>query len=222
MADDVYPPASGPAPSPEPVTASILEENPPAERTPVAGVQEALRRRWARPGGRLYAGLRWGGATVFAAVALVVSLVSSPSQAFAHSGLSLLWTGTWDPTRRIFGAETFIVGTLVTTAVALVLAVPVGVATASFLSELAPRWLATPLSVLVSLIAAVPSIVVGLWGLLVLTPVFTHQVEPFFKKVPVLEWFFHGARPRPERAAGRGGIGRDDPAQRWWPCRAQP
>jgi phosphate transport system permease protein len=122
----------------------------------------------------------------------VISLVSSSSQAFAHSGLSLLWTGTWDPTRRIFGAETFIVGTLVTTAVALVLAVPVGVATASFLSELAPRWLATPLSVLVDLIAAVPSIVVGLWGLLVLTPVFTHQVEPFFKKIPVLEWFFHG------------------------------
>ncbi len=182
MPDDVDPPAT------------TLEEIPPAQRTPVAGVQEALRRRWARPGGRLYAGLRWGGATIFAAiaVALVVSLLSSSGQAFGHSGLSLLWTGTWDPTQRIFGAETFIVGTLVTTAVALVLAVPIGVGTAAFLSELAPRWLATPLSVLIDLIAAVPSIVVGLWGLLVLTPVFARHVEPFFKKIPVIEWFFHG------------------------------
>ncbi len=175
-------------------TASTLEEIPPAERTPIAGVKEALQRRWSRPGGRGYAGLRWGGAGLFTAVAvaLVVSLLSSSSQAFAHSGLSLLWTGTWDPTHKIYGAETFIVGTLITTAVALVLAVPIGVATAAFLSELAPRWLATPLSVLIDLIAAVPSIVVGLWGLLVLTPAFAHHVEPFLKKIPVLEWFFHG------------------------------
>jgi len=174
--------------------ATTLEEIPPAARTPVAGVQDALRRRWSRPGGRLYAGLRWGGAVIFGAiaVALVVSLLSSSSQAFAHSGLSLLWTGTWNPAGKVYGAETFIVGTLMTTAVALVLAVPIGVGTAAFLSELAPRWLATPLSVLIDLIAAVPSIVVGLWGLLVLTPAFAHHVEPFLKKVPVLEWFFHG------------------------------
>jgi phosphate transport system permease protein len=126
-------------------------------------------------------------------VALVVGLLTSSSQAFAHSGLSLLWTGTWDPTHTKFGAETFIVGTLITTAVALILAVPIGVATAAFLSELAPRWLATPLSVLIDLIAAVPSIVVGLWGLLVLTPAFAHHVEPFLKKIPGIEWFFHGA-----------------------------
>jgi len=174
---------------------TTLEEIPPAQRTPIAGVKEALERRRARPGGRLYAGVRFGGAGVFAviAVALVVSLANSSSSAFAHSGLSLLWSGTWDPTRKAFGAETFIVGTLVTTAVALVLAVPVGVGTAAFLSELAPRWLATPLSVLIDLMAAVPSIVVGLWGLLVLTPVFAHHVEPFLKEIPVLEWFFHGA-----------------------------
>ncbi|HXQ62388.1 MAG TPA: phosphate ABC transporter permease subunit PstC [Acidimicrobiales bacterium] len=194
MPDDVDPPAPGAPRTPLTVRASTLEEIPPAERTPVAGVQEALRKRGSRRGGRLYAGLRWGGATVFAAVAvaLVVSLLTSSSQAFSHSGLSLLWTGTWDPPHRIFGAETLIVGTLVTTAVALVLAVPIGVATAAFLAELAPRWLAAPLSVLIDLIAAVPSIVVGLWGLLVLTPVFAGHVEPFFQKVPVLEWFFHG------------------------------
>jgi phosphate transport system permease protein len=174
--------------------ATTLEEIPPASRTPVAGVRQALQRRWARPGGRVYAVVRWGGAVLFAgiAVALVVSLLTSSSRAFAHSGLSLLWSGTWSPQRNVYGAETFIVGTLLTTAVALVLAVPIGVGTAAFLSELAPRWLATPLSVLVDLLAAVPSIVVGLWGLIVLTPVFANHVEPFFKKVPLLEWFFHG------------------------------
>jgi phosphate transport system permease protein len=193
---DVDPPASGAPPAPDPVVpVTTLEEIPPAERTPVVGVREALQRRWSRPGGRLYAALRWGGAVLFAAiaVALVISLLSSSSQAFGHSGLSLLWTGTWDPTHSKFGAETFIVGTLITTAVALILAVPIGVATAAFLSELAPRWLAGPLSVLIDLIAAVPSIVVGLWGLLVLTPAFAHHVEPFLKKIPGIEWFFHGA-----------------------------
>jgi len=181
-------------PSPVDLSATTLEEIPPPERTPIAGVKEALQRRWNRSGGRGYAALRWAGATLFAAVAvaLVVTLLTSSSQAFGHSGLSLLWTGTWDPTHKIYGAETFIVGTLITTAVALLLAVPIGVATAAFLSELAPRWLATPLAVLIDLIAAVPSIVVGLWGLLVLTPVFAHHVEPFLKKIPVLEWFFHG------------------------------
>jgi phosphate transport system permease protein len=212
--DDVDPTASGSPPPPVPTApvptaplptapvtpgtgrdpTTVLEEIPPGQRTPIVGVRDALQRRWARPGGRAYAVFRWGGAALFAAIAiaLVVSLLSSSSQAFAHSGLSLLWTGTWDPTGGMYGAATFIVGTLVTTAVALLLAVPIGVGTASFLSELAPRWLATPLSVLIDLIAAVPSIVVGLWGLLVLTPVFAHHVEPFFKKVPLLEWFFHG------------------------------
>ena len=133
-------------------------------------MKEALQRRWARPGGRAYAVVRWTGATLFAAivVALVVSLLASSSQAFGHSGLSFFWSGTYDAAKDIYPTGVFIVGTLITTTVAIVLAVPIGVGTAAFLSELAPRWLATPLSVVIDLIAAVPSIVVGLWGLLVL------------------------------------------------------
>jgi len=177
------------------MSSTLLEEIPPPRRTPVNGVKESLQRRWARPGGRAYAVVRWSGATVFAAVVvtLVVSLVVSSSQAFGHSGLSFFWSGTYDATKNIYPTGIFILGTLVTTAVAIVLAVPIGVGTAAFLSELAPKWLAAPLSVAVDLIAAVPSIVVGLWGLLVLTPLFAHHVEPSLKKVPVLEWFFHGA-----------------------------
>ena len=173
---------------------SILEEVLPPELAPVPGVREALRRRRMRPGGRVYAGVRVAGAALFAAVvvALVVSLAQGSSQAFAHSGLSLLWSGTWDPAHHRYGAGVFVVGTLVTTVVAMILAVPVGVGTAAFLSDLAPRWIATPLSVVVDLIAAVPSIVVGLWGLLVLVPAFSHHVEPFLKDVPGVGWFFHG------------------------------
>lgn len=172
---------------------SLLEEIPPPV-VPVPGVRAALQRRWERHGGRGYAVLRWAGAAFFLAVvaALVVTLVESSSQAFSHSGLGFLWSGTWDPVHRRYGAGVFVVGTVVTTAVAIVLAVPVGVATAAFLSELAPAWLAAPLSVAVDLIAAVPSIVVGLWGLLVLSPAFARHVEPFMKNVPLLGWLFHG------------------------------
>jgi phosphate transport system permease protein len=175
------------------VTDTLLEEIPPPLLA-VPGVKAALERRWARPRGRIYPFVRWSGAVVFVAVvvALAVSLVSSSSQAFAHSGLGFLWSGTWNPQQRVFGAGTFIVGTLITTVLAIALAVPIGIGTAAFLSELAPRWVATPLSVAVDLIAAVPSIVVGLWGLLVLSPVFARHVEPSLKRVPGLSWFFHG------------------------------
>ncbi len=173
---------------------TLLEETPPPRLTPVGGVREALLRRWARPGGRAYAIARWAGAMLFAAivVALVVSLLVSSSQAFAHSGLSLLWSGTYNAAKDVYPTGIFIVGTLITTAVAIILAVPIGVGTAAFLSEFAPKWLAAPLTVAIDLIAAVPSIVVGLWGLLVLEPIFAHHVEPFMKKIPVIEWFFHG------------------------------
>jgi len=142
----------------------------------------------------IYSAVRRLGAGLFVALfaALVVSLVAKSSQAFAHSGLSFLWSGAWDPTHGAFGAGELIVGTLATTALALLLAVPVGLGAAAFLSELAPRRLAAPLSLGIDLIAAVPSIVVGLWGLLVLTPAFARHVEPWLHGLPVLGWFFHG------------------------------
>lgn len=176
------------------MSSTLLEELPPEHRTPVPGIREALDRRRAKPAGRAYAGLRWAGAGTFALVliALVVTLVAGSRQAFAHSGLSFLWSTTWDTARNAYGAGLFVVGTAVTTAVALALAVPVGLAAAAFLAELAPRRLARPLAVLIDLIAAVPSIVVGLWGLLVLTPVFARYVEPFLAKVPLLQDIFRG------------------------------
>jgi len=160
---------------------------------PVHGVHDALARRRARPHGRLYAIIRWTGAAIFAAVflALLVTLFHQAAAALAHMGLSILWKG-WNPAANEYGAGVFIVGTLLTTLVALVIAVPVGLGTAALLSELAPRWIAAPLTVLVEFLAAIPSIVVGLWGLIVLTPLFANHVEPFLKQVPVLGALFHG------------------------------
>jgi phosphate transport system permease protein len=173
----------------EPVASpALLEEIPPEHRVPIAGVREAIQRHRARGGGRAYTVLRWLGALVFAAVllALVITLVSGSSEAFRHSGLRFLWSGTWNDSTRSYGAGVFVVGTLVTTFMALLLAVPIGVASAAYLSEMAPRRLTQPLSVLIDLIAAVPSIVVGLWGLLVLVPLFEHHVEPWLSRLPLV------------------------------------
>ena len=160
---------------------------------PVAGIASILERRRSRPRGRLYAAVRWGGAAVFAGVflLLLVTLFHQAWAALAHMGLSILWRG-WNPAKAQFGAGVFIVGTLLTTVVALVIAVPVGLGTATFLAGLAPRWVAAPCTVLVEFLAAIPSIVVGLWGLIVLTPLFARHVEPFLKEVPLLGALFHG------------------------------
>ena len=142
-----------------------------------------------RSGGRLYGAFRWTGTLLFGAVvlALVVTLLWQSAPAFAHSGFGFLFGGTWNPQTEQFGAGVFIVDTLLTTGLAMLLVVPIGLGTAAALSELSPRWLAAPLSTAVDLLAAVPSIVVGLWGLLVLEPVFARHVEPFLKKVPGLD-----------------------------------
>jgi phosphate transport system permease protein len=120
----------------------------------------------------------FGAVTLLAALALLVLVAAIawvlwadsalPRQAF---GWSFLWTTTWDPAiKQVFGALPFIEGTLVTAALALLIAVPVGLGAAVFLAELAPRRLARPLGFLIELLAAVPSVVYGLWGLFVLMP----------------------------------------------------
>jgi phosphate transport system permease protein len=160
----------------------------------VPGIADALKRHHGRPRGRTYVAARWLGAGLFIAllIALLVSIGVDSSQALSHSGIAFLWSGTWNPAKNQYGAGILLVGTIITTGVAMLLVVPVGLGVAAFLSEMAPRWLSHPLSTVIDLLAAVPSIVVGLWGLLVLSPVFATKVEPFLKKVPGIEWFFHG------------------------------
>jgi phosphate transport system permease protein len=165
---------------------------PDAERPPPVVV--VTDRRKPRRSGRAYAAVRWSGAILFAAVAvaLVASLVWQSSPAFGHAGFGFLFGGTWDPDHGKYGAGVFIIDTLITTVVALLLAVPIGLGTAAALSELLPRRLAAPLAACVDLLAAIPSIIVGLWGLLVLVPLFDQHVGPFAAAVPVLGHLFGG------------------------------
>jgi phosphate ABC transporter permease protein PstC len=100
--------------------------------------------------------------------------------AFAHQGFfSFIFTNDWNPSREIFGGWPLVAGTLITSAIALVIGVPIAVAAALFISELCPRPLRGPLTVLVELLAAVPSVVYGLWGIFVLIP----------KLRPAEQWF---------------------------------
>src|SRR5580698_10078023 len=150
--------------------------------------------RGRRPRGRIYATIRWGGLLVFVAVvvSLVVSLIWQAAPAFRHSGFNFIFSGTWNPDAEQFGAGVFIVDTLITTAVGLLIAIPVGIATAAALSEFLPRRLGAPLATCIDLLAAIPSIVVGLWGLLVLIPIFERDVEPFLQKIPLIKHLFGG------------------------------
>jgi phosphate transport system permease protein len=92
-------------------------------------------------------------------------------------GLQFLWTTNWDPAiTKTFGALPFIMGTVVTSVVALIVAIPLGVGAAVFLAELAPGWLSGPLGFLAELLAAVPSVVYGLWGLFAFIPLFVRPV----------------------------------------------
>jgi phosphate transport system permease protein len=123
-------------------------------------------------------------------VAVAVLLTASSLETWTTFGLGFLTGITWDPVAGIYGALPFIVGTIVTATLAMLIATPIGVLTAIFLAELAPRWLAIPLGFLVELLAAIPSVVIGLWGVFVLSPVLRVTVEDWIagsigKVIPV-------------------------------------
>src|SRR5205823_6878084 len=109
---------------------------------------------------------------------------------------TFLTDSTWNPVSEQFGAAAYVFGTVVTSLVALLLAAPIGVGCALFLAEYSPVWLRSPVSFVIELLAAIPSIIYGLWGFFVLAPVMRSLVEPFLKTtvgpVPVLGALFSG------------------------------
>jgi phosphate transport system permease protein len=144
-------------------------------------------RRLASGSGKVADRLFRGGSglAAYALIGLLILLAGmltfSSTQAFGHFGIIDFITGTtWDPVAKVFGALPYIVGTLLSSAIALVIATPIALLTAIYLAELAPRRVAIPLTFLVELIAAVPSVVIGLWGVFVLTPFLKVTVESFF------------------------------------------
>jgi phosphate transport system permease protein len=130
-------------------------------------------------------------------VGIIVSLVQGAWPAISEYGLSFLWRSEWDPVENKYGGLVMIYGTLATSIIALVIAVPVSFGIALFLTELSPGWLRRPLGVAIELLAAVPSIVYGMWGLLVFGPIlatFVQQpLQSLFQGVPYLGALVSGA-----------------------------
>lgn len=129
-------------------------------------------------------------------IAILASLTISAWPAISKYGLSFLVTSNWDPVKEEFGGLVMIYGTLMTSFIALLIAVPVSFGIAVFLTELSPAWLKRPLGTAIELLAAIPSIVYGMWGLLVFGPILATYVQQplqkLFKGVPYLEALFSG------------------------------
>jgi phosphate transport system permease protein len=112
-------------------------------------------------------------------IALEIGIAGWP--ALREFGLGFLTSSTWDPVRGVFGAAPAIYGTVVSSIVALIIATPLALGVAIFLSEFAPGWLRQPVAFFVDLLAAIPSVVYGLWGIFVLLPLLRQYVMPFLR-----------------------------------------
>jgi ABC-type phosphate transport system permease subunit len=136
-----------------------------------------------------------GGVPVLIA-GIVFLLMIDALPALARYGLGFLTDSTWNPVTEQFGAAAYAFGTIITSIVALLIAGPFGVGCALFIAEYAPPWIRGPVSFVIELLAAIPSIIYGLWGFFVLAPVMRGGVEPFLEgtigQVPVVGAVFSG------------------------------
>jgi phosphate transport system permease protein len=148
--------------------------------TPTVHVPLSSRRRW-RVGDVVLQAVAGIAALGLAAlmVLLVVEVVRQAKPSLQEFGAGFLTTSVWNTVKDTYGAADLIFGTLVTALVALLIAVPLAIAIGLFLSELAPRALRTPVGTMVELLAAIPSVVLGLWGILILGPFLNEHIEPW-------------------------------------------
>lgn len=146
-------------------------------------------------------GFRWlvTGAGVLVLVALaaaMLSMLDGGREAFARFGLGFLWSDTWDPVGQEFGALVPIYGTVVTALIAMLIAVPVSFGIAMFLTEIAPKWMRGTVGAAIELLAGIPSIIYGMWGLFVLVPVLAEHVYPWIDanlgQLPLVGALFSG------------------------------
>jgi phosphate transport system permease protein len=127
---------------------------------------------------------------------VILALIIGSAPALSTFGLSFITTEVWNPVTDQFGALAPIYGTLVTSIIAMLIAVPVGLMIAFFLTELCPPMLRRPIAIAIELLAGIPSIIYGIWGLFVFAPFLQKYVQPFlidaFANVPVLNSLFEG------------------------------
>ncbi len=128
--------------------------------------------------------------------AIFVSLIAGAWLAFQTFGFSFFTTEAWNPVTEKFGAVAPVTGTLLTSLIAMLIAVPVGLGSAIFLTELCPRFLRRPIGIAIELLAGIPSIIYGIWGLFVLAPFLQQYVQPplinAFAGIPILSTLFAG------------------------------
>ena len=127
---------------------------------------------------------------------IIISLVHGSWPALHKFGFAFIYEEVWNPVTEQFGAIAPIYGTIVTSLIAMLIAVPVGLFIALFLTELCPMWLRRPIGIAIELLAGIPSIIYGIWGLFVFAPFLQQHVQPFlisaFGHVPVLSTMFEG------------------------------
>ena len=129
---------------------------------------------------------------------IILSLIAGAWPAIQQYGLAFLWTARWAPSADppVLGALGPMYGTLVTSFIAMLIAIPVGLGIAIFLTELCPQWLRRPIGIAIELLAGIPSIIYGMWGFFVLGPFLAYTFQPFmiglFENVPVLGSIFGG------------------------------
>jgi phosphate transport system permease protein len=129
-------------------------------------------------------------------LAIIVSLIYGSMPAIKAFGFGFITSDEWNPVTEHFGALVPIVGTLATATIALIIAIPVSFGIAIFLTELSPQWLRRPLGIAIELLAGVPSIIYGMWGLFVFAPLFGDYFEPWINNhlgsMPFIGQFFSG------------------------------
>ena len=167
---------------------SVTTEAPPAR----------TRRGTSNPGDAIVAfAARLSGVFVLAVLgAIIAALFVGGSKAFLHFGAAFLASDDWDPVQESFGALVPIFGTIVSAILALLIAVPLAFGIAFYLTELAPKWLRRPVSTAIELLAAVPSIIYGMWGFFVIVPLMAKYIQPLVINsvgdLPVIGSFFQG------------------------------
>ncbi|HEY0661543.1 MAG TPA: phosphate ABC transporter permease subunit PstC [Lysobacter sp.] len=157
-------------------------------------------------------GFRWtvaaaGWFVLISLAAAALSMLWGGREAFQTFGWGFFTSSEWDPVQRQFGAFVPIVGTLVSAAIAMLIAVPISFGIALYLTEVAPAWLRTPVGTAIELLAGIPSIIYGMWGLYVLAPFFAEHFYPWLDET-IGPWPFIGAFFRgPPLGLGMGTAG---------------
>jgi phosphate transport system permease protein len=151
-----------------------------------------------RIGNMIFGGSAWSFAflVLILLVAVMISLIIGAFPAFQKFGISFVWTEAWNPVKEQYGALAPLYGTIVTSVIAMVIAVPVSLGITIFLTELCPTYLRRPIATAVELLAAVPSIIFGMWGLFVLAPLMQKYIEPALiatlGNIPIIGGLFQG------------------------------